>query len=125
MSTDVLHAPLLFADPPGKRYRAARDQAPTDQRKEPRNRKSEAWVFLAEENHEDHEGERQNGSSRRWLRRTWGAPPGHRRQRLRAIVGEGPSAPADTVPTNSNGDEHPLIPARPEQLQRVGRQARP
>ena len=63
MSTHVLHAPLLVADPPGKRYRAARDQATTEQGKERRNGKPEAWVALAEENHENHEGERQDKST--------------------------------------------------------------
>jgi hypothetical protein len=59
----VLHAPLLLASPPRQRYRAARGQAATEQSKERRNRKSEAWAVLAEENHEDREGERQNKST--------------------------------------------------------------
>jgi len=70
MSTNVLHAPLLFAGPLGKRHRAACDQATTEQRKERRNRKfadiveaAEVWVALGEENQEDQEGERQNKST--------------------------------------------------------------
>src|SRR5688572_18360149 len=73
-SADVLHALLLFASPLGKRHGAARGQATTEQREERRNRKSEAWVVLAEEHHEDHQGERQNEST--------GKDPGHRQVRI-------------------------------------------